>query len=694
MTDGLDEDMGAVTPPDVELYVEADDAFDTDLIFSGSFEARNALCDGTETLSVSVYDTETGSNFIGNAQTYLGSALTYTFANGTILRVDGDRWTYDRLASDVEDGEEHKYKFTFSFSGAKFLTKVVDVIPLPNVSFNSFEFNSLDDSDAQIHGVLDINIHNFAGLTIAVDVSTDSRSLKGGEQELRNYETPFVFTYSNGAKCTVNLKEKTIVYDRPDSEVDDGITNAYVFLVSIGTKTSTATIDSVIGLPPTIDLINVNPASDTDAVITGSLLVGNSVSTTMYVDVTKNGVLYEGGGQLYVKGAKWTYEDGSTFEVNLSKGSWTYTRVLTEVGDLNADKYVFSIRVSNKHGEDVSVVGLSTAIPKATFTGFFADSFLDSDAQINGVLNFKLPDLSTNPSIVVNIVVNGATYKGTAVAITPSGIASFSYANDSSLVVDFSANTFVYTRAIADVVDASADIYSFECIVTVNGQATAQTIVVKSFASVRNYDYQPAYPVNFYAGSTETEATAWAKYIEEIKRIYRLFNENMNYYEHLVQRLSDKIDVFAEKFKGALDVMKKSMASDMVGAITIWFPKIEDIPEGWAICDGKNGTPNLVDRFLQGTDGDERDYIPAGLPNITGYHGAWNYNVAGGAFYGRGDLSENIKSGSHSTQGLGFDASRCNPIYGASDTVQPNSFTVVFIMKVYDVPIDLGIDDI
>ena len=26
--------------------------------------------------------------------------------------------------------------------------------------------------------------------------------------------------------------------------------------------------------------------------------------------------------------------------------------------------------------------------------------------------------------------------------------------------------------------------------------------------------------------------------------------------------------------------------------------KAEDIPSGWAICDGTNGTPNLIDRFI------------------------------------------------------------------------------------------------
>ena len=43
---------------------------------------------------------------------------------------------------------------------------------------------------------------------------------------------------------------------------------------------------------------------------------------------------------------------------------------------------------------------------------------------------------------------------------------------------------------------------------------------------------------------------------------------------------------------------------------------------------------------------------------ITGFHGAWNFNETGGAFFKRTDLSENIRSGDWSSTGLGFEASR------------------------------------
>jgi len=37
-----------------------------------------------------------------------------------------------------------------------------------------------------------------------------------------------------------------------------------------------------------------------------------------------------------------------------------------------------------------------------------------------------------------------------------------------------------------------------------------------------------------------------------------------------------------------------------VGGIILWSGAIVDIPDGWALCDGNNGTPNLADRFVVG----------------------------------------------------------------------------------------------
>ena len=46
-----------------------------------------------------------------------------------------------------------------------------------------------------------------------------------------------------------------------------------------------------------------------------------------------------------------------------------------------------------------------------------------------------------------------------------------------------------------------------------------------------------------------------------------------------------------------------------IGSIIMFGGKSTDIPEGWAICDGQNGTPNLIGKFIKAssTSGEEGD---------------------------------------------------------------------------------------
>jgi len=39
------------------------------------------------------------------------------------------------------------------------------------------------------------------------------------------------------------------------------------------------------------------------------------------------------------------------------------------------------------------------------------------------------------------------------------------------------------------------------------------------------------------------------------------------------------------------------------GIICLWYGAIVDIPDGWVICDGDNGTPDLRNRFIVGAGG-------------------------------------------------------------------------------------------
>ena len=110
---------------------------------------------------------------------------------------------------------------------------------------------------------------------------------------------------------------------------------------------------------------------------------------------------------------------------------------------------------------------------------------------------------------------------------------------------------------------------------------------------------------------------------------------------------------------------------------------LEDIPQGWRLCDGTDGTPDLRNRFLQGSDSSGL-FIEAGLPNITGSTIMFMYpsNNGVGALSSEW-LGRALIGGTSAANGyLYLDASKSNSIYGASDTVQPPAYTVYYIMKV------------
>ena len=80
---------------------------------------------------------------------------------------------------------------------------------------------------------------------------------------------------------------------------------------------------------------------------------------------------------------------------------------------------------------------------------------------------------------------------------------------------------------------------------------------------------------------------------------------------------------------------------------------------------------------------DIKEYISAGLPNITGQIGEiLHAELSNGAFKKKNVGYRIFPDGEFLTGIISFDASRSNNIYGASDTVQPPAYTVYYIMKI------------
>ena len=134
------------------------------------------------------------------------------------------------------------------------------------------------------------------------------------------------------------------------------------------------------------------------------------------------------------------------------------------------------------------------------------------------------------------------------------------------------------------------------------------------------------------------------------------------------------------------------------------------IPVGFLLCDGSEvsktdyadlyaviadlyGTvtdtskfklPDLRDRFVQGANGNLGTTKEAGLPNITGkfYHDTNAKAGLSGAFTYEGTGRQNLMNDAPTNSGLiTFDASKSNPIYNNSDTVQPPSVCLNFVIK-------------
>lgn len=57
------------------------------------------------------------------------------------------------------------------------------------------------------------------------------------------------------------------------------------------------------------------------------------------------------------------------------------------------------------------------------------------------------------------------------------------------------------------------------------------------------------------------------------------------------------------KSDGSGGVVMEAIAGIPSGTVTMWSGSVSEIPGGWVLCDGNNGTPDLRDRFIVGADG-------------------------------------------------------------------------------------------
>ena len=88
-----------------------------------------------------------------------------------------------------------------------------------------------------------------------------------------------------------------------------------------------------------------------------------------------------------------------------------------------------------------------------------------------------------------------------------------------------------------------------------------------------------------------TNITANTNEITKLKSRVTVNETNITANTAEIKNINEKITNIKTNITALQDAMP-------VGSIIMFNGKAEEIPSGWAICDGKNGTPNLLDRFI------------------------------------------------------------------------------------------------
>lgn len=136
----------------------------------------------------------------------------------------------------------------------------------------------------------------------------------------------------------------------------------------------------------------------------------------------------------------------------------------------------------------------------------------------------------------------------------------------------------------------------------------------------------------------------------------------------------------------------------------IMFNSTQNIPDGWHICDGTNGTPNLIGKFIKAgdslatneTDLDENNYLTINQENLPNHsHGSSSseqkFLTSAYLTEGNSGISDTFYS---ATEGKKVKVQTSSSTLNISDSkttfnntpikVEPNAYSLIFIMKYKD----------
>lgn len=111
-------------------------------------------------------------------------------------------------------------------------------------------------------------------------------------------------------------------------------------------------------------------------------------------------------------------------------------------------------------------------------------------------------------------------------------------------------------------------------------------------------------------GDIDAQTPLWTSTIQNVKVVNGVFSQNLGEQDPFPNGLFDDDSLFlgVTVGDGPEMVPKKRLTSVPYalnsaipkGAIIMWSGAIDQIPAGWALCNGQNGTPDLRDRFVVG----------------------------------------------------------------------------------------------
>lgn len=156
----------------------------------------------------------------------------------------------------------------------------------------------------------------------------------------------------------------------------------------------------------------------------------------------------------------------------------------------------------------------------------------------------------------------------------------------------------------------------------------------------------------------------------------------------------ETVEPLHKKLRALINVAGRNLVPK-AGLIALWLGDVEDIPAGWVLCDGENGTPDLTDHFVKITT--NGDLVNSEAGSNTHTHAAQNHNhTAAGSHTHGGSIArfEAITGGTqnqsvnavrqhdHSINSIGSATSAWNQTTTTADEAnnEPEYMTVAFVM--------------